>query len=355
MPAGTRSVAWFEETFGFVETSSYAKNRAQFTINKGYLVCRSSGHPPQFVGPFETPSLFELRQRLAAASIDTTGDAAAAAATGGGGGLRFAHLPTPTGVQTLIADPAHAGAVFQAASQFNCLEMVGPGVSPRQGIAIYANDPTQGPKCAIAAPAATVFRNYLCGEGSAGQGEKQIDCLADVGAVVGNETHHYWSMQNGYALPCTSTAMGKLGARLRDEAGLAARAEESLRVGVHWETQVRPPKTHNVAQVFASAVPVAYEKGTRSEDWEPFARLVLRAAYEATLAVGALKAASGGGARVSVFLTALGGGAFGNRSGWIVDAVSRALRAFASAPLDVYMVHYGTLVPSEWRVIEPIR
>ena len=36
-----------------------------------------------------------------------------------------------------------AGAVFQAASQFNALEMTGPGVSPRQGIAIYATDPTQ--------------------------------------------------------------------------------------------------------------------------------------------------------------------------------------------------------------------
>ena len=40
-------------------------------------------------------------------------------------------------------DARNAGAVFQAASQFNCLEMTGPGVSPRQGIAGYALDPTQ--------------------------------------------------------------------------------------------------------------------------------------------------------------------------------------------------------------------
>ena len=56
------------------------------------------------------------------------------------GGLRFKHLPTPTGVEPLILDPQNAGAVFQAASQFNALEMVGPGVSPRQGIACYSND-----------------------------------------------------------------------------------------------------------------------------------------------------------------------------------------------------------------------
>ena len=34
---------------------------------------------------------------------------------------------------------------------------------------------------------------------------------------------------------------------------------------------------------------------------------------------------TGGGARVLVFLTALGGGAFGNRSLWIKDALDRAL------------------------------
>lgn len=30
----------------------------------------------------------------------------------------------------LHKDPANGGAVFQVASQFNCLEMVGPGVTP---------------------------------------------------------------------------------------------------------------------------------------------------------------------------------------------------------------------------------
>ena len=59
-------------------------------------------------------------------------------------GPRFRHLATPVGVEPLILDPANAGAVFQAASQFNALEMTGPGVSPRRGVAIYINDPTQG-------------------------------------------------------------------------------------------------------------------------------------------------------------------------------------------------------------------
>ena len=45
--------------------------------------------------------------------------------------------------------------------------------------------------------------------------------------------------------------------------------------------QVKPPSTHRVCQVYASALPVAYAKTTSSADWAPFARLVLRATYEA--------------------------------------------------------------------------
>ena len=55
--------------------------------------------------------------------------------------------------------------------------------------------------------------------------------------------------------------------------------------------------------------------------------------------------------RVRVFLTAIGGGAFGNRHGWIADAIRDALIALRDAPLDVILVHYGTQVKSEWAAI----
>ena len=117
------------------------------------LVCETSRHPRQHVGPFETPQLGELCERLSTA---------VGADVGSLGSLKFTNLASPVGVVPLIMDPRNAGAVFQAASQFNALEMVGPGVSPRQGVASYAADPTQGPKCAMACPAGTVYRNYLC-------------------------------------------------------------------------------------------------------------------------------------------------------------------------------------------------
>jgi hypothetical protein len=207
------------------------------------------------------------------------------------------------------------------------------------------NDPTQGPKCALACPGGTVFRNYLVNE--TGQGDTQIDLLADVGRVLGNTDECYWTMQNGYAMP-SSSSIKNLARALTPR--LVADAEAALRVGVHWETQARPPHTHRVCQVYASALPVAYGRAARSAEWEPFARLVLRAAYEATLAVGALKARDAG-RRQAVYLTSLGGGAFGNRDAWITEAVRGALHKFRDAPLDVYKVHYGTRVNSAWRDI----
>lgn len=66
--------------------------------------------------------------------------------------------------------PENAGALFQVASQFNLLEMTSPTVTPEHGITRYRYDHTQGPACAIAAGAATIYRNYFAPvSGSHGQ------------------------------------------------------------------------------------------------------------------------------------------------------------------------------------------
>ena len=39
--------------------------------------------------------------------------------------------------------------------------------------------------------------------------------------------------------------------------------------------------------------------------------------------------------------TKVGGGAFGNRTQWIVDAIKRAIGLFREYPLDVVLLHYG--------------
>lgn len=63
--------------------------------------------------------------------------------------------------QALHLDKANAGAIFQVASQFNLLEMIGPNATPRDGVGIYEYDQTQGPVCAIACGAGTIYRNYF--------------------------------------------------------------------------------------------------------------------------------------------------------------------------------------------------
>src|SRR5437667_12141333 len=80
-----------------------------------------------------------------------------------------------------------AGALFQAASQFNLLEMVSPTVTPEHGVTRYQHDRTQGPACAIAAGAATIYRNYFApvGGGYGQTAERQFDGLADLGDALG--------------------------------------------------------------------------------------------------------------------------------------------------------------------------
>jgi hypothetical protein len=97
------------------------------------------------------------------------------------------------------------------------------------------------------------------------------------------------------------------------------------------------PSPHTVTQVFCSALPVAY--GVRpASAWEPLARLVLEAAYEATLWEAVLNRLRGGSE--VVLLTMLGGGAFGNDQAWILDALRRALTLARHCPLDVRLVSY---------------
>jgi hypothetical protein len=244
-------------------------------------------------------------------------------------------------VRDLHVDPAAAGATFQVASQFNMLEMTSPKITPEAGVARYELDPTQGPACAVACGAGTIHRNYFVpfdGGGHVVRGQtadRQLDGFADLAAAVGLVV----DMRNGYAL-LTPEQLELAGERLnglsepqRDElAGL-------LRVGVQADSEVTwRDAGHSVTQVFCSALPIAYAGG-QLRQWEPLARLVLDAAYEATFAAAVRSAAHSGNR--TLYLTLLGAGAFGNPVDWVVDALQRSLRLHRAAGLDVRVVSYG--------------
>jgi hypothetical protein len=315
---------WFERLTGFNETSP-PRVRDHLRVEGDVLTSRVNGR--SYVhGRLETPSLLELRNQVAALGP----------ATG-----RLSLREVVADVKALHVDPAHAGSLFQVASQFNLLEMTSPRITPEQGIGIYENDPTQGPACAIAAGAGTIYRNYFARvDGHIGQSARhQIDCLADIGAALENADQHYWRMKNGYVL-ASRGGLGKLSSRLgassEDELD---RLRRLLRIGLQWDTQVTLNHCqHRVTQAYCSALPIAYSH-LPARLWESFARLVLDAAYEATLCAAILNVRRTGNRRV--FLTLLGGGAFGNDPDWIVSAIERALKLHRRHDLEVAIVSHG--------------
>lgn len=243
-------------------------------------------------------------------------------------------------VRNLHSNPQNTNALFQVASQFNLLEMASPYTSPEAGVDIYEHDFTQGPACAISCGAGTIYRNYFAHvNGRVGQtSDNQIDCLHKTGEALGNSKSGLWKMQNGYAL-ATRDGLTKIDTLLSSMSGSEReKLKGKLEVGVQWDTEVTTSITrHTVSQVFCSALPIAYS-AIEAPKWERFARLILEAAYEATL-YAALENLTVRGVPL-VYLTKLGGGAFGNRHDWITESIEMALSKFAHVPLDVRMVNY---------------
>ncbi len=314
---------WFGDLVGFKERTPLDVREHVYVV--GTQLNSKVNGSSYACGQLEIPKLGELRTQIADTQL-------------GESKLRVTEIVASA--QELHADAANAGATFQVASQFNLLEMISPRVTPEQGVGIYGNDPTQGPACAIACGAGTIFRNYFVNvDGQIGQtAEKQIDCLADLGVELGNSNGRLWKMQNGYALP-SHEGLEEIHALLSSipEPKLDE-LRSLLRVCVHSDVQVTIEECkHTVTQVYCSALPVSYSHHP-AELWKPFAELILEAAYEATLCAAAINATRSGNNRL--FLTLLGGGAFGNDEEWIVSAIQRSLTIFRNIDLDVRIVSF---------------
>jgi hypothetical protein len=322
---------WFEKLTGFRETS-YDDTRAKLEVDACNLKSLVNGKS-YGIGELELVSLQALRERVKFA-----------------GGLpgRLKVSVVTGDVRHMHQSPENVGVLFQVASQFNLLEMIGPEVTPEHGVTRYQTDRTQGPACAMAAGAATIYRNYFAPVGS-GYGqttERQLDGLANLGecfaAVLNRPVESLWRMQNGYAL-CTRAGLdaiaGYLGALQSEQVDML---RGKLCIGVHHDVEVTETpggRRPLVSQAFCSALPVAYAH-VGDALWGPFALLVLEAAYEAAMLAAVLNKRRG--ASNVVLLTFLGGGAFGNQADWIHAAIRRALTIMSGLDLDVRLVCYGT-------------
>jgi len=318
-------MTWFETLTGVTEESG-DHVRARLRLEGQTLTSLANGHS-MVAGEFITPTLSSLRDAVAIPpAISRT--------------LRVCERVGD--VKSLHQDPSNEHAVFQVASQFNCLEMASPHVTPEAGVGIYQNDWTQGPACSVCAGAGTIVRNYFAtvkrhlGQSS----ENQIDCLSEMGSYFGNDIKKLWRMQNGYCFP-TSAGLATVEQRLSECNELERdQIRGQLKVGVQRKTEVTVGESnHLVTQVFCSALPVAYSDIPLSQ-WNHFPRLILEAAYEATFYV-ALQNLQDTGCN-KLYLTLVGGGVFGNRLEWILAAIDRSLKIFASTQLDVSLVSYKT-------------
>eukprot|EP00053_Salpingoeca_punica_P006185 m.59350 g.59350 ORF g.59350 m.59350 type:complete len:383 (-) comp13571_c0_seq1:217-1365(-) len=363
--------SWFKALFG-VDEGPYREVQKNFSVSGTQLHC---GSRKWEMGTFTTPSVKELREEALKHAKEAADKLA-------GQQWRVEHIAT-SDIMKLHGQPENSHAVFQAASQFNCLEFVSPAVVPEQGIACYAGDPTQGPSCAMACAPGTLYRNYFTtlAQSVGQQRDKQINNLADLEALAATVQQQqqqkagaaaaggaekedsatatpprFWRVKNGYT-EASAEGLARFNALLEQKALDRRAAIDAVRIGIQADTEVvfsgrrggepellpsaGSSQPHLVTQAYVSAISVGYSMLPASK-WEPLARIVLDASYEATLWQGVLAAAKHG--VNTVFLTFVGGGVFRNEMPWITDSINRAVsvvRAECPAvPLHVKVVHF---------------
>lgn len=316
-------MSWFDRLVGFREKGP-EQVRENLVLDGTRITSLANGRVMN-CGTLEIPSLAELGERVRSG------------ATGNG---KISLREVVGNVREMHGEPQNADALFQVASQFNLLEMTGPHVTPEQGIGIYEHDLTQGPACAIAAGAGTIYRNYFVPvNGRIGQtSDNQVDCLKDIGTLLGNDGNRLWKTSNGYAQATSAAALEEISERVRSSSDVDL-LRGSLRIGIQSDTEVTDGNIgHRVTQAFCSGLPLGGYTSFSPALWEPFARLVLEACYEATICASILNFSATGSNKA--YLTLVGGGVFGNNVSWIIEAIDRALNKYADHGLDVAIVSY---------------
>lgn len=328
---------WFEQLTGFKEESP-DDVRDNITIEGNCLVLNASSQRFAF-GELEISTLAQLKEKSPRKANYK-------------GQIRVSEIVAD--VQDLHRQIENTNALFQAASQFNLLEMVSPNVIPEQGVDRYEFDYTQGPACAIACGAGTIYRNYFVklGEQVGQTANTQVDCLDLMGRELENDQLNLWEMKNGYALADQKglLTINKKIAQLNEAE--RENLKGKLKTGIQWDTEVTISETrHKVSQIYCSALPVAY-CSAEAMYWEHFARVILEATYESTLYAALINLEKNNSNLV--YLTLVGGGAFGNEEDWILESMQKAIRKFKNVPLGIRIVSYGRSNPNLLKCINEI-
>ena len=314
---------WFEKLMGFKEIS-YEFVQENIKIKGNFLISKVNGKSYQF-GKLEIPTLKNLQNQINIKDFE--------------GKIQVNEMVG--NVREFHCLQGNSNALFQAASQFNLLEMVSPEIIPEKGVGIYENDYTQGPSCAISCGAGTIFRNYFVtiNERIGQTRNNQVDCLNEIGKFLKNEELNLWKMRNGYAFP-TEEGLNYINSKIsKMDFDERENLKSLLKVGIQWNTEVTISDNNQiVSQIYCSALPIGYSY-IPEIFWKNFAKLILEATYEATFYAGLINYRKTGCNKI--FLTLVGGGVFGNKMEWILEAISKSIQKFKNTPLDVKIVSYG--------------
>jgi hypothetical protein len=205
-----------------------------------------------------------------------------------------------------------------------------------------------------------VYRNYFAPlpSGQIGQtGNEQINNLDELERLLRNDVECYFSVKNGYVKSTTAQLMA-LNTVLQD-IDKKDKLRDAVKVGMQLGVDVVfsgecggsyefvAERQQRVSQVFSSALSVASSFGTEPSDWELFARLVLEGIYEATFWAAVVNCQEQEDKQARVHLTFVGGGAFGNRIEWIVDAMNRAITKLDAegVGIEIHIQHFQKVDP----------
>ena len=320
---------WFETLFGFTENKNVINIMEKEIISNNRIILSSKANGEKFkVGHFSILSLYDLREKTKCYKKNTFQK------------VTVRNLITQ---DILLEHYQNPNSLFQVASQFNILEMKSPKTIPEQGITDYQSDYTQGPACSLACGAATMYRNYFIPVKDKknnmiqyGQSDDcQINNLDDVQELLKED--YFW-MKNGYLFSSAENLTNLNKVINQYEQDIMGK----LKFGLHLGTEVcfidrftKSPDVRFVSQIFCSAVSCSYSY-IDNKLWKPFAFLILKASYEATLLAAIYNRNNGGSKKV--FLTLLGGGAFGNELIWIMDAIEYAIDSISVYNSDLEII-----------------
>lgn len=241
-------------------------------------------------------------------------------------------------IKGLDVGKAHVDAspleIFQCASQMNALEMIDPNKRPEDGIEIYTNDGTQGPRCALACAPGTFVRNYFHNIFN----ESQFNALENL-----NLTHHngylIWGDRPEMVEPKILVDLIKIPCMIYTQVAGVTIANGMI------TKHIQPKLVH---QIYSSAVPVnVYGNKGSSKIQMEIARRIIAAEYIGAIGMGLIlhtidKAFGRTNLpRARINLTLIGAGVFNVPEHTVLELIRQVINSFHDYSFDLLIHGYS--------------